>query len=201
MNAPIATPPLKSSVALIGPNSVIHLIPLLDTALGESERDRLMLLSGISAVPPQQDLMAETPAASLHQLLREHHPDVAATLTRRAGLLTGDHIVEHHIPVAAMRVMRNLPSWLAAPVLASVVEKHAWTFAGSGKFRVRSKVPLVFELHDNPVVRGEAQLEPICHWHAAVFERVFCRIVDPNMRCVETACCATGAHSCRFEIS
>jgi divinyl protochlorophyllide a 8-vinyl-reductase len=97
--------------------------------------------------------------------------------------------------------MRYLPSWLSAPMLASVIEKHAWTFAGSGTFRVRSKHPLVFELNDNPVVRGEQAEAPICHWHAAVFQRLFTEIVDSNLQCTETECCASGASHCRFEIS
>jgi divinyl protochlorophyllide a 8-vinyl-reductase len=67
-------------------------------------------------------------------------------------------------------------------------------------FRIASKQPLVFELYDNPVVRGETAAGPICHWHSAVFERLFRDIVDDNLRCVETHCSASGDDRCRFEI-
>jgi divinyl protochlorophyllide a 8-vinyl-reductase len=200
MNAPIAKPPPEDGIARIGPNSVLQLVPLLDEVLGEGERNRLMRLSGLSVLPSNDGLMEETPAATLHQALRSHHPSVAASLTRQAGERTADYIIKHRIPVAALQVMRHLPAWLSAPMLASVIEKHAWTFAGSGSFRVVSKQPLIFELVDNPVVRGESADAPICHWHTAVFQRLFNDIVDPSLKCIETHCCASGAESCRFEI-
>jgi divinyl protochlorophyllide a 8-vinyl-reductase len=50
-------------------------------------------------------------------------------------------------------------------------------------------------------VSGEQSDAPICHWHAAVFERLFSDIVDANLRCVETQCCAVGERAaCRFEL-
>jgi len=200
VNAPVAIPPVEGSQARIGPNSVLQLVPLLDDLLGLEERDRLLHLSGLDALPSDDGLMAEGPAAALHQALRAEHPSIAPMMTRRAGERTGDYIIQHRIPVAALRVMRRLPPWLAGHLLARVIERHAWTFAGSGAFRIASRSPLTFELRDNPVVRGERAARPICHWHAAVFERLFNDIVDPNLRCVETQCCASGADSCRFEL-
>jgi divinyl protochlorophyllide a 8-vinyl-reductase len=200
MNAPMASAPTDGVVSRIGPNSVLQLVPLLDEALGSEERQRLMLLSGLDKLPSNDGLMDEAPAACLHQAVRAHHPALAPALTRCAGERTGDYIIRHRIPVAALRVLRTLPPWLSAPLLANVIEKHAWTFAGSGTFKVRSRHPLVFELVDNPVVRGEQSDAPICHWHAAVFQRLFSDIVDANLRCKETQCCAAGASSCRFEL-
>lgn len=200
MNAPIAIPPPNDGLARIGPNSVLQLVPLLDDMLGEDERKRLMLLSGMTDLPSNEGMMAESPAAALHQALRSNHPALAPKLTNRAGERTADYIIKHRIPTAALRVMRTLPPWLSSPLLANIIEKHAWTFAGSGRFRVRSRHPLVFTLHDNPVVRGEKSSEPLCHWHSAVFQRLFTSIVDPNLRCVETECCATGSDRCVFEL-
>ena len=202
MNAPAVTGTQfgHGDVARIGPNSVLQLLPLLDEALGREERMRLLRACGMEQPPTENGLMEETPAAALHQRLRREHPALAPSLTRQAGERTGDYIIRNRIPVAALRVMRMLPSWLSAPLLANIIEKHAWTFAGSGRFRVLSKSPLVFELFDNPVVRGESAAAPICHWHSAVFQRLFADIVDPRLRCEETQCCAAGAPSCRFEL-
>lgn len=200
MNAPVAIEPRDGGYARIGPNSVLQLVPLLDEILGSGERERLLRLSGLESLPGDDGLMDERPAAALHQALRAEHPGVAPMMTRQAGERTGDYIIRHRIPVAAMQVLTRLPPWLSAPLLARVIEKHAWTFAGSGQFRIVRRLPLEFELRDNPVVRGEHADAPICHWHAAVFERLFSRIVDPDLRCVETQCCASGADSCRFEI-
>jgi divinyl protochlorophyllide a 8-vinyl-reductase len=186
--------------AKIGPNSVLQLVPVLDEHLGSEERERILKICHIDQLPSDQGLMPEGPAAELHQAVRRLYPELAPQLTREAGLRTAEYIIRHRIPVAALRVLRSLPPWLAAPLLASVIEKHAWTFAGSGGFKVRSRHPLVFELRDNPVVRGEHASEPICHWHAAVFEHLFRDIVDPRLSCRETHCCASGADACRFEV-
>ena len=199
MNLPIARAPLRPQ-ARIGPNSVLQLLPLLDETLGRPERERLMRSAGMAAPPGHNGLMHEAPAASLHQRLRAEHPEVAPRLTERAGERTGEYIIRHRIPPAALLVLRRLPAWLAGPLLGRVIEKHAWTFAGSGTFRLVSLQPAVFEIRDNPVVRGETAPGPICHWHAAVFTRLYRHIVDPDLRCRETRCCASGAPACRFEI-
>lgn len=201
MNAPLHRRAPTRSEARIGPNSVLQLIPVLDEVLGHPERERLMHLSGLAELPTSEGLMAEAPAAMLHQALRQHHPELAPQLTRRAGERTADFLIRHRIPIAAIHVIKSLPPWLGAPVLASVIAKHSWTFAGSGVFKIRARHPLVFDLVDNPVVRGEHAEAPVCCWHAAVFERLFSAIVDPDMHCVETHCCAVGAKNCRFEIS
>jgi divinyl protochlorophyllide a 8-vinyl-reductase len=202
MNAPmvVARPPVDRA-SRIGPNSVLQLVPLLDDALrrrGAGTPHAPVRAS--NDLPSDTGLMEEGPAARLHQAVRRLHPQEAAALTREAGERTGDYIICHRIPVAALRVLRVLPPWLSGPLLAGIIEKHAWTFAGSGKFRVVSRNPLIFELGNNPVVRGESAEAPICHWHAAVFERLFADIVDGDLRCVETHCCAAGDEACRFEL-
>jgi len=87
---------------------------------------------------------------------------------------------------------------LAMRALSTAIARHAWTFAGSGRFRVLR--PGVFEIADNPIIRGERSDVPLCHWHAAVFERLFRVLVDDRLRCVETRCGAMGDDACRFEV-
>jgi divinyl protochlorophyllide a 8-vinyl-reductase len=93
-----------------------------------------------------------------------------------------------------------MPARLAAPILARAVEKHAWTFCGSGEFRLVSHLAGGLRDCDNPVVRGEHSETPLCHWHAAVFERLFSELCGRDWRCAETRCCAQGAAACRFEM-
>ncbi len=197
MNAPL---PPSATPARIGPNSVLQLVPLLDERLGTGPREMLLAQSGLSELPADEGLMEEGPAAALHQAVRATYPELATDLTRRAGLRTADYIISHRIPPVVMHLLQHSPPWLSAPLLAKTIEKHAWTFAGSGQFQVASKRPLVFELYDNPVVRGEQADAPICHWHTAVFQRLFNNLVDKDIRCVETACCAAGSDCCRFEL-
>jgi divinyl protochlorophyllide a 8-vinyl-reductase len=178
----------------------LQLVPVLDERIGSGPREMLLVQSGLEQLPADEGLMEEEPAARLHQAVRARYPDLAADVTHRAGLRTADHIISHRIPPVVLHLLQHSPPWLSAPLLAKTIDNHAWTFAGSGRFRIASRRPLVFELYDNPVVRGEAAEAPICHWHAAVFQRLFSSLVDPEIRCLETACCASGSNCCRFEL-
>ena len=145
-------------------------------------------------------MIDEAPVARLHQALRTRVPDLAPSLSRQAGTMTGDYILANRIPGLAQRVLRGLPASLGARILAKAIARHAWTFAGSGRFRVVSMRPLAFEIADNPVVRGERSAVPVCAWHAAVFERLYRQLVDDRYRAKETACGTAGAEACRFEL-
>ena len=181
----------------IGPNALLQLIPVLDRTLGAPDRLRLFARAGAGAVPSDQ-MIAEGPVAQVHRAIRARLPDQAQALMQEAGRGTADYILAHRIPKPAQRLLRALPRRLAAPLLARAIARNAWTFAGSGQFRIVSVRPLVFEIADNPMVRGEAALHPVCAWHVAVFQRLFAALVDPRAAVTETACCACGAPACRF---
>lgn len=193
---------MTEATAKIGPNAILQLVPVLEDAAGAAMTGHLLAMAGVFELPdPDAGLMDEAPAARLHQALRTEMPEVAPQLAREAGWRTGDYILAHRIPKPAQRLLRLMPARMSAPILARAVEKHAWTFCGSGVFRLVSSWPVVFEIHDNPVVRGERSDTPLCHWHAAVFERLFATLCGPLWRCTETRCCAQGASACRFEMS
>ena len=187
--------------ARIGPNAILQLVPVLDEGLGVEGRKALCRAAGIVELPDGNAMVDEAPVARLHQALRREAPDLAPELSRQAGLATGDYVLANRIPGLAKVLLRLLPARFAAPLLARAIEKHAWTFAGSGTFRVASMNPMVFEIVDNPVVHGEQATEPVCEWHAAVFERLFRRLVADDYRATETQCAAAGDDCCRFEIS
>lgn len=187
--------------ARIGPNAVLQLVPVLDRTLGCAARVRLLTGAGLFEMPDGTAMIDEGPVARLHQTMRRDFPDLAPGTAAAAGRRTGDYILIHRIPRRAQRLLRILPAALSARLLAQAIAQHAWTFAGSGRFRVASRVPLVFEIADNPLVRGEHAAAPACHWHVAVFARLFTRLAAPDYTCVETACCATGASACRFVLT
>jgi divinyl protochlorophyllide a 8-vinyl-reductase len=186
----------------IGPNAILQFVPVLEDAAGPEATSHLLAVAGIRDLPdPANGLIDEAPAARLHQAVRAELPEAAPMLARAAGRRTGDYILAHRIPQKAQAVLRLLPARLSAPILARAVAKHAWTFCGSGEFRLVCAWPPVFEIGDNPVVRGERARTPLCHWHAAVFERLFSALCGAGWRCEEVACCAQGAHACRFRLS
>jgi divinyl protochlorophyllide a 8-vinyl-reductase len=192
---------MAESTARIGPNAILQLVPVLRDAAGPDMTSHLLAMAGVFELPdPAAGMIDEAPAARLHQAMRAELPDVAPMLAREAGWRTGDYILANRIPRKAQALLRLMPARLSAPILARAVEKHAWTFCGSGAFRLASTWPVAFEIADNPVVRGERSETPLCHWHAAVFERLFSALCGRNWRCRETHCCAQGAYSCRFEM-
>ncbi len=184
------------TAARIGPNALLQLDPLLR----EAGLDRsVYAAAGIEAMPDGTGMIDERPVARVHQELRRIAPGRAPDLAHAAGVGTGRYILAHRIPRPAQRLLRMLPAPLAARLLARAIAANAWTFAGSGRFSV--KTPFCFEIADNPVVRGETAPRPVCDWHSGVFTTLYAALAHPDMRCTETACCAAGAPACRFEIA
>ncbi|MEL7177783.1 MAG: bacteriochlorophyll 4-vinyl reductase [Pseudomonadota bacterium] len=183
---------------LIGPNAILQLVPVIELAGGRELRDQIFAAAGVFDMPSGDHMISEAPAARVHQALRAQVPDLAAALAWEAGRRTADYILAHRIPRIAQAMLKALPWRVSASLLSKAIKKNAWTFAGSGEFRVLS--PYVFELAHNPIVAGEQSDTPLCYWHAAVFERLYQVLVHPHMICRETACMAQGAEACRFEL-
>jgi len=186
--------------ARIGPNAVLQLAPAMDSIVGADARRALFAPLGFDPLPDSNAMINEARVAALHGALRQQHPESARKIAIAAGQGTGDYILAHRIPRAAQTLLRALPARAAAPILTRAILAHSWTFCGTGTLAAKSGPPVVFTLSDNPIIRGEHATAPLCHWHAAVFERLFSRLVHPRSQATETTCCATGASACRFEI-
>lgn len=186
--------------ARIGPNAILQHLPVLDATIGDRLRAALLYRAGVEEPPPDAGMLPEDEVARLHHALRLFLPDRAPAIQRAAGLATGDYILAHRIPPLAQRLIRALPAPLGARMLAMAITKHAWTFAGSGRFRVLGHGPLRVEIRDNPLAQHHSDA-PICHWHAAVFERLFGALVWPDVQVHEEACTAMGDPACVFRIA
>ena len=186
--------------ARIGPNAVLQHLPVLDAEIGVQRRTALFARAGVAVPPPGAGLLPEDEVARRHRAVRRHMPGAAARIGRAAGLATGDYILAHRIPTPARRLIRLMPAPLGARLLAGAIARHAWTFAGSGRFAIAAHRPLVFTIADNPLCGGADAPGPVCDWHAAVFERLFARLVWPGVTVCETACCGAGAPVCSFEL-
>lgn len=185
--------------AMIGPNAILQHLPVLDAEIGERLRGALLYRAGVEPPPPESGMLPETEVMRLHHAVRLFLPDRAAVIQRAAGLATGDYILANRIPKPAQAVIRFLPGWAGARLLSAAIAKHAWTFAGSGQFRIAGHNPLIFEIRQNPLAQGTSD-HPICDWHVAVFTRLFSALVWPSARVRETHCAAQGGPVCRFVI-
>lgn len=189
-----------SPAGRIGPNAILQTIGILDRYEGRVTRDLVMETAGVAVPPDDSGMLPEGDCAAVHRAVRHCLPDRAEGLLRLAGLATGDYILRHRIPGPAKAIIRALPGFLGARILVAAISRHSWTFAGTGQFRVLGWHPLTFELAENPLIRGGASHDPLCHWHAAVFERLLSRLVWPSAIVLETECSATGASACRFVV-
>jgi divinyl protochlorophyllide a 8-vinyl-reductase len=162
--------------ARIGPNAILQLLPGLDRRLGRAWRDRL--LAGIDLPSEGAGMWPEAACRAAHRAVWQGLPDAPQVLAE-AGQGTADYILAHRIPGPAKALIRALPAPLGARLLTAAIARHAWTFAGSGRFRVLSQAPLVFEIADNPLAFGG-------HWHAAVFRRLYRALVWPEARVTAT---------------
>jgi len=175
-------------------------MPLLERLGGPQRKAQILARAGIFEIPDGTSMIAEGDAARVHRQLRIEEPELAPLLARHAGMATAEYIIEHRIPPVVQALLKALPAKLAAPLLAQAIRRHAWTFAGSGAFRVLSAT--AFEIENNPLVAGERSDTCLCHWHTAVFERLYQVLVAPDFTCRETTCCAQGAgKACHFELS
>ena len=202
-NPAIGKTPASSKTGTIGPNAVTQLTSVLLDAGVDQLCAQIFATAGVTQwlVTPPTTMIPQEPVARLHQALRAAGPtpDTTALLTE-AGRRTADYLLTNRIPRPVQRLLKHLPASLAARVLVAAIRAHAWTFAGSGRFVARNGSPTIFEITHNPLCASEHASEPVCAWHAAVFQRLFQALVSPETLVIETACEAQGDPGCRFVI-
>lgn len=164
--------------ARIGPNAILQLVSVLDRMQGRTARDGLLAAAGVAVPPDDAGMWPEDQCRAAHLAVWQGCGDRAGAILTAAGQGTADYILAHRIPGPAKALIRALPASLGARLLTAAIARHAWTFTGSGTFRVAARSPLTFEITDNPLaVPGRP-----CPWHAAVFARLFEALVWPAAR-------------------
>lgn len=194
----------RAARAVIGPNAAIQLAAALARAqLPDVARD-VFSAAGVSdwLTDSPTHMIAQAKAARLHQGVRDRlRVEVADAVLTDAGRLTADYIIEHRIPFVFRRLLQLLPRGWSQRLLLEAIRKHAWTFVGTGRFAVRPGSPTILEIQANPLCARERRPAPVCQWHAAVFERLFRRLVNGRARIDEIACSAAGDTCCQFALS
>ena len=164
--------------ARIGPNAILQLVPVLDRMEGRAARDHLMGAAGVTVPPADAGMWPEAQCRAAHLAVWQGCGDRAGAILAAAGQGTADYILAHRIPGPAKALIRSLPAPFGARLLTAAIAKHAWTFAGSGRFGIASRRPLTFQITDNPLAFPGRP----CPWHAAVFARLFQALVWSKAR-------------------
>jgi divinyl protochlorophyllide a 8-vinyl-reductase len=194
------------ATARIGPNAVIRVAEALLARGGSAAQRAVFHRAGLHAYlrQPPAAMIDEREVRQLHRALHDELGAGAANeVACEAGRRTADYLLAHRIPRIAQSVLRRLPAPLAARLLLSAVQRHAWTFAGSGRFaveRVEARGARArFAIADNPLCIEATGPQPACAFYAATFERLFRVLVHAGTRVDEVACSAHGAPACLFE--
>jgi divinyl protochlorophyllide a 8-vinyl-reductase len=130
-------------------------------------------------------------------------PERAEAVLRRSGGYTADYVGQNRIPRPIRWVLKGLPRRLAVPILLQAFEKHAWTFAGAGRYAVEGPFPGAIVLDGCPTARPEAApppAGPACAYYEAAFQGLLA-LAAPGVRVIEINCQAAGEPRCRFQIS
>lgn len=187
----------------IGPNAIIRVGEVLQRRLGAATAARLYAAAGLAAyyADPPTVMVDEAEARRLHVQLRSALGErLAAEISREAGIATAGYLLAHRIPKPVQALLRVLPAALACRVLLQAITRHAWTFAGSGRFEAVAGRPARLTIRDNPMCRGQASEHPVCDYYAATFEQLFRVLVHRGTQVTETHCEARGDDACRFEL-
>jgi divinyl protochlorophyllide a 8-vinyl-reductase len=188
----------------IGPNAVTQLITALHNGDDRATTQHIFSQAGSPQWldSPPTKMVDETRVARLHATVRELLPEARAdAILREAGRTTAEYILENRIPRLAQNVLKILPPSLAARALTRAIGAHAWTFAGTGRFRGVIGRDATFEIYDNPLCRERDLGKGWCVWHTAVFERLFRELVSARTIAEETQCLGNGGPCCRFVLT
>ena len=185
----------------IGPNAVTRLAEALAAMRGEGAARAVFERAGLAhrLQSPPERMVEEGEVIALHHSLRALVPPrEAEAIAADAGRRTASYLLAHRIPRVMHLVLPRLPARMAAWVLLQAIGRHAWTFAGSGRFAVLPGRPVRFSIAGGPLAHGVSAAAPVCAYYAATFEGLFRALVHPAAQVREIACEATGDPACVF---
>jgi len=98
-------------------------------------------------------------------------------------------------------LLPRLPVGFALRIFLPAIARHAWTFAGSGRFSYTLQPVWRLTLADSVEARGVQAREPVCAYYRAAFAGLLQRVVCDRLRVEEVKCRAMGAAQCEFRVS
>jgi divinyl protochlorophyllide a 8-vinyl-reductase len=194
---------MQQLVGKIGPNAIIQTVQAMKEIIGVHRAEELLVRAG------RDDLLIRLPDEMIdeaefqmlaHALFEQLGESQALRILRRSGQLTARYLLRHRIPQPAQRMLRLAPQPIALWLLLSAINKHAWTFVGSGEFRYtlgRSPMITITRCIACAGIRSET---PICSFYTGCFEHLFRTLIDPRAQVFETECESCGDLCCRFAI-
>ncbi len=190
-------------LARIGPNATTPMAAARQRRLGREPMREMLATAGLAAYveTPPAAMVDELEVITLHNVVRARlSADVAREVAADAGRHTADYLLAHRIPPIVQAGLRALPAAVSSRLLLRAIGRHAWTFAGGGRFTaLPGRRPRII-IGGCAICCGVHAKVAQCDYYAATFSRLFGRLVDARARVTETACIAAGDRYCRFDI-
>jgi divinyl protochlorophyllide a 8-vinyl-reductase len=184
--------------ARIGPNAIIQTGQALSALYGPGVARLIFEAAGIGryiGVSPTTMIEEREPVALFAAIQATLPRAEADRVLAEAGHRTGHYILENRMPPIARQILPKLPVGLSSRLLVSAIARHAWTFAGSGRFEGRvtgwNRPVVTLVIAANPLAT------PGCPWHCAVFSRLFQRLLGASVSAQHSQCCAKGDTECQ----
>lgn len=180
----------------VGPNAIIQTARAIQAVKDLATVHQVFETAGLARylTSPPSRMVPEDDAMVLFDAVRRQlsAPEADAVLAD-AGRRTARYIIAHRIPRPIAHLLRLVPSEVGARILIKAIERHAWTFAGSGSVRIQRGRSVALSITDNPLAT------PGCPWHTATLQELFRGLVSRPTRVYHSACCARGDSLCRFD--
>lgn len=192
--------------ARIGPNAVLQTLRALREREPAEVSARVALRAELPALLPAGMIPEAWFVRLLVAVRDELSPERAEAVLRLSGAYTAAYVGQNRIPAPVRGLLAVTPERLALPMLLSAFRRHAWTFAGAGRFDVdEARYPSTIVLDGAPTCRREAAraVAPgrlTGAYYEAAFEGLL-RLAAPHARVREVACQSGSAAFCRFEIT
>lgn len=193
-------PPLtdsESRAGVIGPNAVLQLMSPLRRAAGEAALHDVFNRARVAhwLSQPPLAMVPEQPVLDLFlSVLEELGPEDGARVLTEAGAGTARYIMSNRIPGPVRLLLRALPPRPAGALLLRAIERHAWTFAGSGECRTEHTRRFTLVIRNNPLAT------PDCPWHQGVLQTMFQSLVSRRCSLHYSNCGTRACTCCRFDI-
>jgi len=183
--------------ARIGPNALIQTRAAVTALYGPSAWERVRRASRLPSSLPG-DMVDERYFRRLVEALIELLGMPAAhRILGAAGARTADYVRCNRIPAVARGALRLLPDRWSRPLLLRAIQRHAWTFVGSGRMEHRRDRIVI----DGCLTcTGFTSEHPTGAFYQAAFESLLSQLSDPRLRVEETHCVARGDDRCVFRI-
>ena len=183
----------------IGPNSVLQTVAALKRRRPAGEVRDIVSAAGI----PDRFPTGMIPEAWFIDLVAEMRARLPAVVCqevlREAGYFTAKYVSERRIPTAVRWILALVPVRWGLPLLLKGCAAHAWTFAGSGEFRILGTPPRTLVLSAPPTCPpGRGQGFGGAYYEAA-FEELLA-IAASGVRIRELSCRSRGDAECRFSM-